>query len=457
MPVLSASQAGLPESLRTAPHRFMPCFGFAYRPFDNKTVVRGGFSVYNTEVLGSIYYALTGTLQAATFTYNNAITNGVPAIQWPNVKTGGSGITVPPAGTDYFGTANQINYKDPYSEQWNFSIDRDLGFNTGLRVSYIGMATRDLVWAPNLNQSTYSTTYYVDQPLSSRPFPNWGIINTRANGANANYNAFQLEVNHRYKSGITFNSAYTFAKADADNQGYTSNHFADENAGGRTMDALNRSAEYGPVYGTRRNRWITSAIYELPVGRGRQFGSTMNRFADAVVGGWQLSTIFLWQGGPALTPYFDGGDPSGTGSGVIGRDQAPDVIGNPNSSNPTASQWFNVGAYTCPATPGWKPGTSCLIGTPGNGAPIGRFGDAGMGLVTGPGTVNLNAGLSKRFALTERVKIKVEGSFTNALNHLNLANPVTAIDNSSVGQITLARPADFGGNRTGQVGARVEF
>src|SRR5579863_9422115 len=112
------------------------------------------------------------------------------------------------------------------------------------------MVTRDLVWAPNLNQSYYSTTYYVDQPLSSRPFPNWGTINTRANGANANYNAFQLEVNHRYKSGITFNSAYTFAKADADNQGYTSTSFSGENAVGRTMDFLNRKAEYGPVYGT---------------------------------------------------------------------------------------------------------------------------------------------------------------------------------------------------------------
>ena len=87
MPVLSASQAGLPESLRTAPRRFMPRFGFAYRPFDNKTVFRGGFSVYNTEVLGSIYYALTGTLQSATYTYNNSITNGVPAIQWPNVSS----------------------------------------------------------------------------------------------------------------------------------------------------------------------------------------------------------------------------------------------------------------------------------------------------------------------------------------------------------------------------------
>jgi len=171
----------------------------------------------------------------------------------------------------------------------------------------------------------------------------------------------------------------------------------------------------------------------------------------------QLSSIFLWQSGPFLTPYFSGGDPSGTGSGVIGRNQAPDVIGNPKLSNPAASDWFNAGAYTCPGVSGWQPGTPCLIGNPGYGAPIGRFGNAGMGLITGPGTVNLNAGLSKNFALTERVRIKVEGSFTNVLNHLNLANPVLAIDSSSVGQITSARPADFGGNRTGQVGARVEF
>lgn len=457
MPVLSASQAGLPESLRTAPRRFMPRFGFAYRPFGNKTVFRGGFSVYNTEVLGSIYYALTGTVQSATYTYNNSITNGVPAIQWPNVSTGGSGVTVPPAGTDYFGTANQINYKDPYSEQWNFSIDRDLGFNTGLRLSYIGMATRDLVWAPNLNQSYYSTTDYVDQPLSSRPFPNWGVINTRANGADALYNAAQVEVNHRYKSGITFDSTYTFAKNLADNAGYANTNFAGENAGARTLDAYDLKHEYGPVSASRKNRWITTAIYELPVGRGRQFGSAMNRFADAVVGGWQLGSIFLWQSGPYLTPYFSGGDPSGTGSGVIGRSQAPDIIGNPNIGNPTAGQWFNVNAFTCPGTPGWVPGTACLIGNPGYGNPIGRFGNAGVGNVIGPGTVNLNAGLSKRFAVTERVHIKVEGSFTNVLNHLNLANPVLAIDNSSVGQITSARPADFGGNRTGQVGARVEF
>jgi len=85
--------------------------------------------------------------------------------------------------------------------------------------------------------------------------------------------------------------------------------------------------------------------------------------------GRQLGTIFLVQGGPFLTPYFDGCDPSGSGSGIIGRDQALDLVGNPKLSNPTAIGWFNLGAYTRPGAAGWQPGTPCLIGTPGHGAP----------------------------------------------------------------------------------------
>jgi outer membrane receptor protein involved in Fe transport len=456
-PVLSASQAHVPEYLRAAPKRFVPRFGFAYRPFGDKTVFRGGFGVFNTEVLGSIYYALTGTLQSNTRTYNNINSQGKPIFQWPQTQLPGLGA-ISPLGTAYFGTANQVNWKDPYSMQWDFSIDHDFGNQTGLRISYIGMRTRDLVWSPNLNQSYYSTTYYVNQPLSSRPFPNWGVVNTRANGANANYNSLQVEVNHRLRGGVTFDSTYTFAKNLADNQGYAADHFADENSGHRTMDLYNLKHEYGDVYGTRRQRWITTAIYDLPVGRGRSFGGNMNRFVDAVVGGWQLSSIFLWQSGPYETPYFSGGDPSGTGSGVIGRSQAPDLVGNPNLSNPNRNDWFNLNSFACPATPGWQPGTACLIGSgPGNLPPIGRFGTAGISTVLGPGTVNLNAGLAKYFSITERMRIKIEGSFTNALNHTNLAAPVLAIDSGSVGQITAAQGADFGGYRTGQVGARIEF
>jgi hypothetical protein len=306
-PVFDASHAHLPQGLRTSPTRVVPRFGFALRPFSNdKTVVRGGFGMFDTPSMGSIYYALTGTLQSATFQFANIGTNGGPIFSWPNIRTGGSGVVVPPFGTAYFGTANDIHWKEPSTMQWNLSVDRDLGFNTGLRVSYIGQGTRDLVWAPNLNQSYYSTQYYAAQPLSNRPFPNWGTVNTRAVGANMNYNSLQVEITHRFQKGLTFNSTYTFAKNLADNQGpQPQGSFAGENAGGRTMDLYDRKAEYGPV-GHAQNRWLTTAVYELPFDRGRQYMSNTSRLADAVLGGWRLSNIFIVQSGPYETPILTG-------------------------------------------------------------------------------------------------------------------------------------------------------
>ncbi len=459
-PVLDASHAHLPQGLRTAPTRVVPRFGFAYRPFsDDKTVFRGGFGMYDTPSMGSIYYALTGTLQSATFQFSNIAANGGPIFQWPQIRTGGSGIVVPPYGTAYFGTANDIHWREPYTMQWNFSIDRDLGFNTGLRASYIAQGTRDLVFAPNLNQSYYSTEFYASQPLSSRPFPNWGTVNNRSVGANMNYESGQIEITHRFRKGLTFNSTYTFAKNLADNQGpQPQGSFAGENAGGRSMDLYDLKAEYGPVWGTRKQRWISTAVYELPFGKGRAFLSNANGAVDAVLGGWRLSNILLVQSGPYETPYFNNGDPSGTGSGFQ-RPQHADRVGNGTLSNPTAGQWIDPTAFVCPASPNWHLGQACTIGdNPGSDvAPIGRFGNGGIGVVTGPGTVNLSTALGKSFAIRERFRVKIEGSFTNIFNHVNLSDPQLQIDAASFGQITSARLSDFGGYRTGQVSARIEF
>lgn len=468
-PVLSNSQDHLPSSLRKSlKDRFLPRIGLAWRPFnDDKTAVRAGFGVYNTTLLGSIFFSLTDTLQAATLVYQNGINPHTGALNyaWPQTSPG-SGSTMPVYGTASFDTSNKINWKDPYSMQWDLSIDHEFQGNVGTRISYIAMKTDDLVWAPDLNDMSYSsTTRAAQRPLTDRPFPNWGEVNSRQTGAQATYESLQMEANHRFQHGFTFNSAYTWAKNLADNQGPTSTGFAAENGsnvGAVSTYLYNRELDFGNVYGTRRQRWISSGVYELPFGKGRKFGAKMNHLEDAVVGGWQLSSIFLLQTGPYLTAYIpsNDADPSGTGSGILyGRDQHPDIVGKIAPAHPNRNEWVNPRAFACPSNTGYTAasyaGNACGVGVSSN--PIGRFGNESVGDIVGPGTVNLSTGLSKRIAITDHVHLRAEGTFTNVLNHTNLNDPELNITNPNFGKITTARGSDFGGNRTGQVSMRLEF
>ncbi|MGC9200142.1 MAG: carboxypeptidase regulatory-like domain-containing protein [Acidobacteriaceae bacterium] len=463
-PVLSNSQAGLANYLRHAPAYVLPRFGLAWRPFNNdNTVIRSGFGVYEITTLGSVYYSLTGTLQSNTLQFNNVQTANGPAYQWPEIKPGGSnGLIVGPLGSAYFGTANSINWKDPYSMQWLLAVDRNLGSYTALHVSYIALKTDQLVWAPNDNDMSLSEQYAVLRPLSDRPFPNWGTINTRATGAQSDYNTLQVEVSRRFVKGFSIDSTYNWSKNLADNQGPVIGSFAGETGGARSTWLYNRELDYGNVYGTRRNRWLTTSILDLPYGHGRRFGNSASTMVNELLGDWQLSNIFLWQSGPYLTPYFSGGDPSGTGSGsLFGRAQHPDKVGSPVPAGRGANDWISRTAYTCPGTPNYTVGSPCVIGsnpgTPGALPPIGRFGNASVGSIVGPGTVNLSTGLRKVFPITRDMTFQLEGTFTNVLNHVNLADPITNIANPQFGQILSARTSEFGGARTGQISARLTF
>jgi hypothetical protein len=219
-------------------------------------------------------------------------------------------------------------------------------------------------------------------------------------------------------------------------------------------------------------------------------GGAMPRAADLVVGGWRLSSILTVQTGSYLTPDFPSGegDPSGTGSGLNGeygdgtgsfdgghRDQHADWV--PGQSVKPAGRnrfnWVNASAFACPGDPSWTVGNPCGTGAgfyPGTNQPlsahplpIGRFGNSPVGSVEGPGFFNLSSGLSKTFALTERFKIKAEGTFTNVLNHTNLGDPDLNLSSSSFGLIGgvegagTNNPNDFGSARSVQVALRAEF
>ncbi|MGA2046289.1 MAG: TonB-dependent receptor [Terracidiphilus sp.] len=497
MQVVGNQAANFPSGLKMYPKkRFLPRFGFAYRPFDNdKWVIRGGAGIYNINMLGSSFYSLTGTVQAYTQQFQNSYNPNTHAIgyQWPQIYAGaGSGATAAPAyGSDYFGTANSTNWKDPYTEQWSLSIDHDLGSGYAARISYIGSETHQLVWAPDENTLPFSNTVSAfNNCICNRLFPNWGRINTRATGANNSYHSAQAEASHRLQHGLEFQSGFTWAKNLADNQGPNNTGFAGEGGGARSTSILDRHADFGNVGGTRRLRWNTSALYDLPVGRGKAFGANMPRVADLAIGGWRLSSILTVQTGPYLTPYFpDGqGDPSGTGSGLDGSfgngtgtfdgghraqhaDWVPGQSVTPHGQN--RFNWTNPGAFTCPGDSTWTVGTACGTGAgfnPATGAalsanplPIGRFGNAPVGSVQGPGFFNLSSGLSKNFAITERFHVRAEGTFTNVLNHTNLGDPNLNLSSGSFGLITGVEgagnnnPNDFGSARTLQVAVRAEF
>jgi len=129
----------------------------------------------------------------------------------------------------------------------------------------------------------------------------------------------------------------------------------------------------------------------------------MNRVENLFIGGWQLSNIFVFQSGPFISAYFPAGmmDPSGTGSGLIssatgaqyaGRVQKPDRIGSPAPHGQNRTNWINRVAFACPGQAiGYVLGSTCNVGSgqPGAPSPIGRFGNAQIGSIVGPGTINL--------------------------------------------------------------------
>ena len=92
-----------------------------------------------------------------------------------------------------------------------------------------------------------------------------------------------------------------------------------------------------------------------------------------------------------------------------------------------------------------------------NPIPSGPVGNCGVGILEGPGTTAVAAGLSKTFHLSERMRLRFESTFTNLFNHPNFATPPTNVTSSSFGIVQSVQSAENSGNRTGQVSLRLDF
>jgi hypothetical protein len=200
--------------------------------------------------------------------------------------------------------------------------------------------------------------------------------------------------------GFYLDANYTFAKNLADNQGGTPTAFAGEvNYGVPIANRFDIRSDYGNVEGTRRQRFLLTGLYQLPFGQGRSFLNS-GGWKNALLGGWEMTTVALLQTGPWLTPSIsDSYDQSNTNVVNRGAYLRPDQVSTNFYQGQPRAHYFNLAAFA--PTP----------------AGAGRFGNAGVGILEGPGTAASSLGLAKGFNVTERVRVRFESTFTNVLNH----------------------------------------
>jgi len=437
-PVLTASQAGLPDTLHYSDKTsFAPRIGFAWRPFNNdKTVIRAGYGKFIEAMLGTLTGAGWGVPTSYSGVFTNTIVNGVPTLTmahpFPSV------LAQP--GTESFGLSALIHYTDPFVQQWNLTIERDLGFNTGLRISYDGNHGSNIGYNENVGQVAPNTIGFA-AAAAGGPYPLWAYVSQDALGARSNYNALTVAGNKRLSHGLQFATSYTFAKNLSNGQGYDPTAFASQ-GGGTVSDIYNINLDYGNVSFTHRNRFLTTFLYQLPFGRSGTFLNKANRFLDAIVGGWQLSGVMLFESGPFMTIIAPGADPAGNNSeNTSGAGRADIVSGAPlYPANQGVADWINPAAFVKPANN------------------IGRIGDSPVGSVVGPGTQSVSLSIFKTILIKEGVRFQFGVAASNAFNHPNYAVPSNlSVGTAGFSSLTNVQTQENGGPRSIQATARLTF
>lgn len=420
VPIVTASQAGLPESLAFADElNFAPRVGLAYKlTSDNKTVLRLGAGVFNDHLASPIWSGMGGGPYAGSASAPpNKITNGVALWQLPAMfpATLNQGSTASLVGMD-------PHIRTPYIEQWNFTLEREIA-HMGLRASYIGIRSQKLVTQRDVNQLIPSTVPF---SVGRRPFSQLSSVIYTENGDTAFYNGLMVSVERRFQHGFQFQASHTWAK------NLTNDHTEVE-TGSLPQNAYDGRSEWGNNSYTRRHRSILTASYDLPFGAGHHLGT--HGLLSRVVGDWSLTAFGLMQTGQYFTPSFSGGDPANTGASG-GR---PDRVANGNLDNPTITGWFDRSAFVVP---------------PAN---AGRFGNSGVNILRGPGTAVLDMGMFKKVPIKERLQFQLEMTFTNVLNHPNFGLPNALITSSSVGLVQSSQTIEGAGPRTARLGLRMDW
>lgn len=397
-----------------------PRVGIAYQ-LSPSTVLRSGFAIFYNLFGANYSQAQQGNRGNWPFAFPEIVTGlntGMPTAFFQNPFPGPPTASKVPLGFEQNLNAYKDTSRVPYTEQWTFSVQRQLTKTLMTEAVYFG------------SHSLKLTGQIVDN-TAVRPGP--GSFKDRqrypqfspyvSNGHNifpAYYHGMSLKIDKRFSGGLTFLASYTWSK----NIDYIDS-LANEGRGvTENPTRFNQRRFKGPAGFDVPHRFVLSYIYEFPL-------RTQSSLANAVISNWAISGIVSVDSGLPYGPVlaFDNEN-----IGSAGRtNQFPNVAGNPKVSDPTPNLWFNTAAFVVP--------------------PMYTEGNVGRNVLRGDGLSSSDFSAFKRWAFRENRYVEVRAEFFNLFNQTTFGYPGIQVGTPQYGKVAGTRNS----GRSIQFGLKLHF
>jgi hypothetical protein len=387
---------------------FAPRLGISFSP-NSKWVIRVGAGTFYSQDSGNPRFDMARNLAGRL--RDNSKTD-FPNLNWSNALAsiaGGVANVFRP-----YTFANPYDRRTPFTNQFMANVQRELPQNMVLEVGYLGSISRHLEGLRSVNEALPVNPALDSRSVPDRsPFPNFGRIQLVDNSGTGNYNSLGTKFTKRYSGGMTYLASYTWAKS-------LDTSTAIRNLGGDTLFPQNsycRGCEKGRSSHDTRHRFVTSALWDVPFGKGRKVNID-NGFANAIIGGWQASSILTLQSGFPLT-VVNGQDTSNTGA-FFDRPNATGQTPDLPRGQQDPTRFFNTAAF--------------VINNRG------EFGNVGRNTLNSPGIIGWDFSMLKNFRLPdEKRALQLRFEWFNFPNHPNWGNPDTNVSSGNFGRLTATR------------------
>lgn len=395
--IQTSHQAGVPKTITANDNfQFGPRFGFAWKPFGDKTVVRGGWGLYyepeSTNVRLNFNFLPFNLVESI-----NATPRVVPTQPTSNFFQGQAfGADLQPQNSPVSWSPLPLSADNARITTYSFGVQQQL-FGMLMEADYVGTKGNHLASSNSINIGPPGP----GSVQSKRPYQLFGNISYNTQDGRSRYDALQVKIQKRYSAGLWFQAAYTMSKQSGYGQTLA--------YGGPTSFRWTKSGGDIPEAVT------FSLGYALPFGKGKRFLGSPQGFAagvlDAIVGGWQVAGLTTYRSGMPFTPSISADE---LNNGIGG--QHPNQIVPGCGGNHSLASYFDKTHFVVPT--------------------LYTYGTAGTNICRGGLYMNSDVTLSKTFNVGEYGKLQFRAEAFNLPNSAYFNNPSTSIDSSSGGQVS---------------------